>query len=170
MIWKRKLKPLLVAAVLTALLWVGSSLFWGTGITEAWLASLQSPGQVQPGVGLVGLLPGGAQWIGVWWFFYGMAGILALRAWRELEAHEAMAISLAIALLFSPQLSFGDLALLAPLFVAFFPKPERPALVAGFGGYVLLFLGAPALMALVGLFLIYSASQIVHLNTAREVS
>jgi len=171
LIWKRKFKPLLVAAFLTTLLWVGASLFWGMGISEAWLASLQNPaGSIEPGIGLVGLLPGGAQWIGVWWFFYGMAGLFALRSWHQDEAHKAMALSLAIALLFSPQITMGDMALLAPLFVAFFPRPERPALVAGLGGYILLGVGAPALMALMGLFLVYSSAQIVPSTFASEVS
>jgi hypothetical protein len=171
LIWRRHIKLVLVAAVLTGALWIGADLFWGPGLGEAWLASLQSPPSgVEPGVGLVGLLPGQSEWISIWWFAYGMSGAIALWAWSRLEAHQAMAFSLAVALLFSPQLSLGDLALLAPLFLAFFPHPERPALVAGLGCYLFLFLGVPGLMALLVLFLLYSAFQNAQQAPISEVS
>jgi len=166
LVLRRKLKAVLTALVLTALLWGGSTLFWGGGVTSAWALSLQHPSaQVDQGLGLLGVLPGASGgWIPLWWVVYGLAGGLALWVNAQTTVARGMAFSLAIGLLMSPQLELADFVMLAPLFLGCFPHPERPAIVLGLACYVLAFLGLTAGIAVLASYLVYGAFQ----NVVRE--
>jgi hypothetical protein len=159
LLWRKHFKTVVVAGVITTLLWVGSSLFWGSEITGGWLNSLQHPpASVNPGFGLMGLIPGdsGAV-IPMSWFVYGLSACVSLEAFRRMPAHQAVAFSLVWALVFSPQVELVDWLLLIPLFLAFFPHPARPALVAFFAVLVLSLIQLPQLIVLVVLFLLRMA-------------
>ena len=74
----------------------------------------------------------------------------------------AWAFALAVSLWMSPQIRLVDYALMAPLFMAFFPKPERMALFCGLGFLLLAFMGALFLSPLLAGYGIYLAAQQAH--------
>lgn len=159
LLWRKHFKTVVVAGSITTLLWAASSLFWGPEITLGWLSSLQHPpATVSPGFGLMGLVPGdsGAV-IPMSWFVYGLSAGVAFEAFRRMPVHQAMAFSLIWAVVFSPQVEFLDWFLLIPLFLAFFPYPARPVLVACGAFLVLSLIQLPQLAVLVVLFLLRMA-------------
>jgi len=162
--FQRQWKILLAGGLATAGLWWGASMFWGPGLTEQWLLALHAPpDQVQPGLGLIGIVPGNSgAIIPYWWVLYAGAFAAFWKFCVGMKPADAWAFSLAVTLWMSPQIQLVDYALLSPLFVAFFPKPERVALFFGLGFCVLAFVGILSLVPVFVGYGIYLSTQQAH--------
>ena len=154
--FRGRIGPLVVASILSGMLWAVAGLIWGGDISTDWAQSLQHPPSgVDAGVGLLGIIPGAnGQWISLWWLVYGGLAAMALRRSRGMTVVQGFAFLLAVGLLASPQVTPEDYALLTPFFLAFFSRPERPALVFGIACYGLALVGMTVLLPLVALTLL----------------
>jgi len=159
-----------IASFYSAVLWTASTLYWGHSLCTQWMESLWRPGDsVDPGIGLLGLLPGvDSSWIGVWWFVYGIAGSFALWSWFRFSAEKALAISLGIALLFAPQTDPSDVVLLAPVALVFYARPVEVLWAAGGLAYVLIGLEVEYLLSIVTFWVMYKALRVVSNDTPSE--
>ena len=158
---KKKLGALAVGVVLTGGLWAVASVVWGGSVSMAWAQSLQHPpSTVDPGLGLIGLVPGvGGAWIPYWWIVYGVLGALAVQRCQSMTPAQGVAFLLALSLLVAPQVDLADYILLTPFFLAFFPRPERPGLVFGGACYALSLVGLAVLLPLAVLLMMSFGQQ-----------